>query len=461
MKDHPYFIKFNEMKSRKHVRHIGNITLRIRAFYFIYFIFLGPILTRSQNLYFPPPGNGIWDTIGVNALGWCPDKIDTLVNFAGEKNTKSLLILVNGRIALEKYYGNFTQNDFWYWASAGKTITAFLTGIAQQENVLNIDSATSNYLGTGWTSAPPNKEKLIKVYHHLTMTTGLDYNGDFFCAEDTCLNYLSDAGDFWFYYEAPYKVLMRLIEVATNTNFNAYTDIKLEQPIGMQGGFWLGELYFSSTRDAARFGLLILNNGNWNGTPVLADQQYFNQMVNTSQIHNKSYGYLWWLNGKENYMVPGFPFQFPGKLFPDGPDDLIAALGADDQKIYVIPSKNMVVVRFGEAAGPPSLAVSSFDNQLIKRIMDLPCVSTSIETSMLKLIDFFPNPTDKFIYISGLPDNFAGTITIFNELGQKLIQEHKSGSQFDIDVSQFSSNIYIIQVIAVTGEMITRKFIKQ
>lgn len=449
------------MQSHRNVRHIGNTTLQIGVFYFIYFLFFCPILTRSQNLYFPPSGNSNWDTIGMNELGWCPDKIHTLINFAGEKNTKSLLILVNGRIALEKYYGTFTRNDFWYWASAGKTITAFLTGIAQQENMLNIDSATNKYLGTGWTSAPPNKEALIKVHHHLTMTTGLDYNGDFFCAKDTCLHYLSDAGAFWFYYEAPYKILMRVIEAATNTNFNAYTDIKLEQPIGMQGGFWLGELYFSNTRDAARFGLLILNNGNWNGTPVLADQQYFEQMINTSQIHNKSYGYLWWLNGKENYMVPGFPIQFPGKLFPDGPDDLIAALGASDQKIYVIPSKNMVVVRFGEVAGPPRLAVSSFDNQLIKRIMDLTCVPTSIESSMLELINIYPNPTDKFISISGLPDNFAGTITIYNQLGQKIFQENQFGSKFNVDISKFLSSIYFIQIKAVTGEMLTQKIIKQ
>ena len=55
----------------------------------------------------------------------------------------------------------------------------------------------------------------------------------------------------------------------------------------------------------ARFGLLILNNGNWDGNQIMTDTNYFNQMLNSSQSLNESYGYLWWLNGKTSYMLPG------------------------------------------------------------------------------------------------------------------------------------------------------------
>ena len=48
----------------------------------------------------------------------------------------------------------------------------------------------------------------------------------------------------------------------------------------------------------ARFGLLILNKGNWDGNQIMTDTNYFNQMLNSSQSLNESYGYLWWLNGK-------------------------------------------------------------------------------------------------------------------------------------------------------------------
>ena len=55
-------------------------------------------------------------------------------------------LLKDGKIVLEKYYDNFTMDSLWYWASAGKTVTSFMTGIAQQEGHLNISDTTSQYL---------------------------------------------------------------------------------------------------------------------------------------------------------------------------------------------------------------------------------------------------------------------------------------------------------------------------
>jgi CubicO group peptidase (beta-lactamase class C family) len=81
---------------------------------------------------------------------------------------------------------------------------------------------------------------------------------------------------------------------------------------------------------------------------------------------NSSYGYLWWLNGKSSYMVPNEQTVYKGKLVSNAPDDMFAAMGAKDQRIYVVPSKKMVVVRMGDAANPaePKFAVSGFDNDL-------------------------------------------------------------------------------------------------
>jgi hypothetical protein len=65
----------------------------------------------------------------------------------------------------------------------------------------------------------------------------------------------------------------------------------------------------------ARFGLLIQGNGAWNGTQLI-NSTYFNEMVNTSQNLNKSYGYLWWLNGKPSFMVPTSQIVFLGSYAP-------------------------------------------------------------------------------------------------------------------------------------------------
>ena len=69
-------------------------------------------------------------------------------------------------------------------------------------------------------------------------------------------------------------------------------------------------------------------------------------------------------------MVPEGQTVYPGFLVPNAPADMYAAMGAGDQRIYVIPSKNMIVVRMGDPSDPanPSFAVSGFDNALWEKI---------------------------------------------------------------------------------------------
>src|SRR5690606_15680648 len=127
-------------------------------------------------------------------------------------------------------------------------------------------------------------------------------------------------------------------------------------------------LYFSNARSMARFGLLNLNEGIWDGTTVLTDKDYFTEMTTTSQDLNKAYGYLYWLNGKSNYKVPGSETLFSGKLIPNAPDELIARLGAFDQKLYIIPSKKMVIVRMGDSGEEDKLGPTEFDNNLWAKV---------------------------------------------------------------------------------------------
>lgn len=321
-------------------------------------------------MYFPPIGSDTWETVSAQSLGWDVTKLNEAVDYAGTKNTYGLIILYKGRIVTEKYWNNWTMNTVYYIASAGKSVTAFLAGIAQQEGQLNINNKTSTYLGTGWTSAPLAKENLITVKHQLTMTTGLEYNvPDDDCITPACLTYKADAGSFWYYYNAPYRLVQDVIASATSTNYNTYTKTKLADKIGMKNYTWFNYVLWLNSRDMARFGLLTLNKGTWNGNTLMTDQAYFNAMTNTSQNHNQSYGYLWWLNGKSSFMVPTLTLVFPGALNPAAPADMIAALGKGDKKIYVIPSKDLVVIRHGDDTGDAVLGPSSFDNNFWAKLM--------------------------------------------------------------------------------------------
>jgi len=109
--------------------------------------------TKAQTLYFPPlSSTANWDTISPSSLGWCLNEIDTLYDYLQQQDTKGFIVLKDGKIVLEKYFGTFTKDSLWYWASAGKTITSFLVGKAQEENYLSITDTSSTYLGAGWKS---------------------------------------------------------------------------------------------------------------------------------------------------------------------------------------------------------------------------------------------------------------------------------------------------------------------
>lgn len=245
--------------------------------------------SQENSLYFPP-ASANWETVSPLSLGWNETELNNLYAYLQQKGTKGFIILKNGRIAAEKYFGTFTADSNWYWASAGKTLTAFLVGIAQQEGKLNITHKTALYLGAGWTSLPPAKENLITIRHQLTMTTGLDDGaGNADCTLPACLQYKADAATRWAYHNAPYTLLENVVENAANTSYNNYFQQKIRDRIGMNG-LWIRQgynnVYFSTPRSMARFGLLLLNKGVWNGTPVLQDAGYFNAQVNTSQDLN-------------------------------------------------------------------------------------------------------------------------------------------------------------------------------
>lgn len=324
---------------------------------------------QTPDLYFPPVASDVWETTTPESLGWNTGALSDLLQYLELKHSKSFIMLVDGRIVVEAYFNGHTASTPWYWASAGKTLTATATGIAEQEGIIQITQPVSAYLGEGWTSAPPAKEQLITVRHLLTMTSGLDDDlGD--SVDPANLQYLADAGTRWAY-DNVYVKLQDVVAQASGTTWNQYFKTRIRDKIGM-GGFWFDSgddlsVYASDTRSMARFGLLMLNRGNWNGE-MIVNSAFATDAMNTSQNLNKSYGYLWWLNGKSSFRLPQTQLEFPGPIVPSGPTDMVMALGRDDQKIYVVPSKRLVVVRMGEAADNLSPALSDFDDALWQKI---------------------------------------------------------------------------------------------
>jgi CubicO group peptidase (beta-lactamase class C family) len=414
----------------------------------------------AQPLYFPPiSSTATWETTDPATLEWCPERINNLYTFLEQENTKGFIILKDGKIVLEQYFGTFTSQSLWYWASAGKTITSFLVGKAQEENLLNINDRTSIYLGEGWTNCTLAQENNITIKNQLTMTTGLDDGViDDDCTEPICLEYTADAGTRWAYHNAPYTLLDDVLQSATAVNLNTFTQLKLKTPTGMTGGWTtidFNNVYFSNVRSMARYGLLIQGNGFWNGTQLI-NSTYFNEMVNTSQNLNKSYGYLWWLNGKPSFMVPTSQIVFPGSYAPDAPADMFAGLGRNSQIVSIAPSRGLVVIRMGDVPSSPDSGVPFlFCNQIWQKINELDC-TLEINNQELKKIVIGPNPATNTISISNI-ESEKYSVEIFDMIGNSIL---KVSNQSTIDISLLASGIYLVNV-RQGNQSQTQKFIKR
>jgi CubicO group peptidase (beta-lactamase class C family) len=437
------------------------IQLRLRAFAIAVLAAFSTFSAEAQSLYFPPLTGATWETVSPASLGWCVQNIDTLYTFLEARNSKAFIVLKDGKIVLEKYFGAFTRDSIWYWASAGKSVTSFLVGIAQHERQLSLSDTTSRFLGTAWTSCPPEKERMITVLNQLTMTSGLrDYVLDPDCTLPSCLLYQADAGTRWAYHNAPYTLLDRVVEGATGQTFNAYFTARVKSKTGMTG-LWFpsgyNNVYYSTPRSMARYGLLILNKGIWNADTLMRDTSYFRRMTNTSQNMNLSYGYLWWLNGKASYMLPQSQVVFPGPLSPDAPRDMIAALGKNGQIINVVPSQNLVMIRMGDPPDTARLVPNVFNNQIWQKLNLVICNQTAVgenrsSSSSFSLHQNYPNPFNPTTTIQFFVGTYGHTsLRVFDVLGREvavLVSEQLSPGSYErtFDASRLSNGAYFYRL---------------
>jgi CubicO group peptidase (beta-lactamase class C family) len=392
-------------------------------------------------VYFPPTSGNTWETTTPAELGWCEDQIPELLSFLESNNTKAFIVLKLGKFFIENYFGTFTQDSLWYWASAGKTLTSYLVGIAQQNGQLSINDLSSSYLGSGWTSCTADQENSITVRNQLTMTSGLDDGvADPYCTDPNCLIYLADAGTRWAYHNAPYTLLDGVLEGATGQTLNGLVFSALKQPTGMDGFFiqsGYNNVYLSTARSMARFGILMQNSGNWNGNQLMIDANYFQEMTTPSQNLNNSYGYLWWLNGQSSYMIPQAQAVIPGMIFPNAPSDVYAAMGRDGQFLNVSPADGLVFIRMGNAPDN-SLVPFLLNDQIWEKlnyVMCTPVVENSEENFMLN-----QTATSVQIYWTGK----AFVCEILGADG-KRIETISSKESTEVSTSQWAQGVYFVK----------------
>ena len=321
-------------------------------------VFNTTLCVDPEAWYFPPidPANDEWETIPPGTLGWDEAILQDTLDYLGEHNSKGVLLLYKGRILAEQYWPWWDLHTTAKVFSVSKSVVAFLVGMAQAQGLLDINGYMSSYMEVKWSDALP-----ITVRHLLTMTSGL--------TNFLVLNFDAQAGTVWKYNTLAFKELIALLEAVTGVGIDEYTATTLYAPTGMRDTFWQQDKLHCSARDMARFGLMILAGGQWDGQVLLDDPDYFANMLEKSQNLNEAYGYLWWLNGKNSWILPDDTTGV-GSIIPSAPDDLVSAQGYGDKKIYVVPSMHLVLVRHGNAAGDTAEeALTGFDEALWQLLM--------------------------------------------------------------------------------------------
>lgn len=334
-----------------------------------------------------PGTDSQWQTITAANAGADPTKLANAVAFAATNNSYSLVILWNGYILTENYWGANTRTSSQPIFSATKSLVNSLVGMAIADGkIAGTNEPCADFLPQ-WSGQ--TGYDAITIYHLLSMTSGIqggqsNLDASLRAASEvyfaTHLPLAYPPGTFWDYNNPVYQLFFNILPTATGQSLTSYTSNRLLAPLGMTNAYWYytvhhaGSQYFTNYQhlyltalDAARFGLFALRGGQWNGVQLVSSN-WLQTSIHPSQNLNNGYGLFWWLNSSSNYFIPLHYVLQQGPICPDVPPDAYAALGDQDNKIWIVPSLNLVVARLGLAAYANAPAISQFDDQLMGRI---------------------------------------------------------------------------------------------
>jgi CubicO group peptidase (beta-lactamase class C family) len=287
--------------------------------------------------------------------------LDQAAAVAESHQSYCLLVIRHGALVYERYFNGSdatTAHKSW---SLAKSYSGTLVGIAlDRGDIRSLDDKVSDYVPE-WKGTD---REGVSVRDLVRMTSGLQWSAfqDYvqmatLAQDDTQFALglpLSDPpGSKWVYHNGAVQILEPLFRGATGMTIEAYAQAHLWSKIGASAS-WAHDQAGNPTpyanvlttcRDHARLGYLYLRRGHWVNDKVLSES-FVAEALTPSQPYNRAYGLLFWLNG-QTPAIDAMMEPWPGKMVPYAPDDLFAARGFGNQFIDVIPSLDMVVVRFG------------------------------------------------------------------------------------------------------------------
>jgi CubicO group peptidase (beta-lactamase class C family) len=298
------------------------------------------------------------------AHGFDVARLEEAVAWAEANASHCLLVVRNGDLVLERYFGDATAATPMKSWSVAKSHVSAIVGVALERGELgSLDDSIADYLP----SLAGDPRQQVTLRHLLSMTAGL-YDGvlgdmaGMFTAQDMTAKALatelqSDPGTAWEYSNVAVQMFEPIFR-GLGTRADDYAREHVWDPIGMNATWFTDPagnpaLYMNviaTCRDHARFGYLMLRRGCWEGEQVIPEA-WVDASTAPSQAMNDGYGHYFWRGAGDPTLdlVDSVPLD-RGTLHPGAPEDAFCAVGLGGQFIEVVPSLDLVVVRMGHAA---------------------------------------------------------------------------------------------------------------
>ena len=322
---------------------------------------------------FPYGNNGHKDSVFSNIdYSKLNKAMDAVFSNPEIRKTRTAIVIYKDHIIAEKYLEGFNKDTPILGWSMTKSILATVYGVLEHQGKIDVMQMAPI---KEWQK---DERKQISINHLLRMQSGLEWDENYDAISDVTKMLFLDADmtknqldkksiakptEIWNYSSGTSNLLSGILRSQFST-YQEYLDFPYTNfidKIGMNSmlietdlsGNYVGSSYgWATTRDWAKFGLLYLHKGNWDGNQIFSNK-WVDYISKPTLNSDGTYGAHFWLNANGQY--------------PDVPKYMFSANGYQGQHVFIIPSKDLVVVRTG-LAERPNFDINKFLSDIIGAI---------------------------------------------------------------------------------------------
>ena len=278
----------------------------------------------------------------MNEIQISADKLNSVRKFAKDTGTSQIIVMTSGELIVDEVLDSEPVDV----AAVQKGILSILMGIAEEKYLLEITDPVNHHLDPEWTNLSPWDEAKLTIEILLNMTTGMDDE----------LNPLGTIGESWRYNNIAYNYLKKILCLHTGRTLNELSNEWLLGPLGMASTYWIDRASLlpdgtpvtalvSTAKDLSRIGLMVMDEGKIDGNQIVPSY-FLKQLAQPVCEENLAWGLCWWNNNQDNFRLPFREESLrAGPITPSAPDDLIAARGANQNYLYIVPGLDLVAAR--------------------------------------------------------------------------------------------------------------------